>query len=173
MRLFILLFLVVFTSRLEAKVFRLAVITSEFDDDRTEFFLETNEINSILNMRYVTIRPNGGIYQDVTLPAELVMRDGAVLVERNGLEAMRLEVENFNLKNGGVIKLNYLYNGVVGIRQIKKLLLKQNVGEFIMHDTNDGPVNRLFLEANRSPILGIIGIKSILTSFIPELVEPQ
>ena len=173
MRLFLLLFLTILSSGLEAKVFRLAVITSEFDDNKTDYFLETDETNTIVNMRYITVHPNGGIYKDVTLPAERVMTDGAVLVEINGLEAVRLQVENFNLKIGGTIKLNYLYNGVTGNRHVKKLLLKKDEGNFTLQDMDQRPVNRLFLEANRSRYFGIIGIKSVLSSFEPEFVEAQ
>jgi hypothetical protein len=161
------------TSGLEAKVYRLAIITSEFDNDKTNYFLETDETNSIVNMRYVTVQPNGGIYEDVTLPAERVMTEGAILVQRDGLVAVRLEVENFDLKIGGVIKLNYLYNGVLGVRHIKKLMLKEVDGEFALHELNEDRVNRLFLEANRNRVLGIIGIKSVMTSFVPEPVELQ
>jgi hypothetical protein len=173
MKLLLVLFLTILTSGLEARVFRLAVITSEFDNDKTNYFLETDETNTIVSMRYVTIQPNGGIYEDVTLPAERVMEEGAVLVERNGLEAVRLEVENFNLKTGGVIKLNYLYNGVIGTRHVKKLLLTEMNGDFVLHTTDIERVNRLFLEANRNRILGIIGIKSVKSSFLSESVELQ
>lgn len=172
MRLFFLLLLTIVTSGLEAKVYRLAVITSEFDNDKTNYFLETDERNTIVNMRYVTVQPNGGIYEDVTLPAERVISEGAVLVERDGLVAVRLEVENFDLKSGGVIKLNYLFNGVIGVRHVKKLMLKEVDGEFSLYN-EDERVNRLFLEANRSRILGIIGIKAVLTSFVPNSVDLQ
>lgn len=147
-----------------AETFKLAVITSEFDKNKTDYYLETDEIGEIDSMRYVTTTPSGAITEDVTLPAERVMKEGAVLVERNGYEAVRLEVENFSLKTGGILKLNYLYSAVSGTRSIKRLNVSQKDGRFGLFDAQT-EINRLFLKANWNRLFGIVGIKEILTSF--------
>jgi hypothetical protein len=149
-----------------AEEIRLAVITSEFDKNVTDYYVITNEQGLVDSMRYVTTMPNGGIFEDVTLPAERVMKEGAVLVERDGYQAVRLEVENFSLNTGGTIRLNYLFSGVTGSRHIKRLTLKK-LEKFRLFD-GEKQINRLFLEANYSRIFGIIGVRSIQTSFSQE-----
>jgi hypothetical protein len=149
-----------------AEEIRLAVITSEFDKNVTDYYVITNEQGLVDSMRYVTTMPNGGIFEDVTLPAERVMKEGAVLVERDGYQAVRLEVENFSLSTGGTIRLNYLFSGVTGARHIKRLTLKK-LDKFRLFD-GEKQINRLFLEANYSRIFGIIGVRSVQTSFSQE-----
>lgn len=166
------LFLTLFIAlsvNLHAEEIRLAVITSEFDKNVTDYYVITNDQGHVDSMRYVTTMPNGGIFEDVHLPAERVMKEGAVLVERNGYQAVRLEVENFSLVTGGTIKLNYLFSGVTGARHNKRLTLKMQ-DRFRLYDA-DKEVNRLFLEANWSRILGIVGVRSIQASFSQETVS--
>lgn len=166
--LFLTLFIVL-SFHVDAAEIRLAVITSEFDKNVTDYYVITNDEGHVDSMRYVTTMPNGGIFEDVTLPAERVMKEGAVLVERNGHQAVRLEVENFSVVTGGTIKLNYLFSGVTGARHNKRLTLKLQ-DRFRIYDA-DKEVNRLFLEANWSRIFGIVGVRSIQTSFSQETVS--
>src|SRR5690606_8070250 len=105
-----------------ANMTKLAVITSEFDKDVMDFYVITNAKNNIDSIRYIQTTPGGQIFDDVTIPAEEVMKDqGVVIVERNGYDAVILQVENFTVNQGGIVKLNYLYNGVTNTRHIKKL----------------------------------------------------
>ncbi len=159
-----LFFLLSFSSA--AEVFKLSVITSEFDQNVTNYFLETNDQNVILSMRYVTTMPDGDIFEDVSVSAERAMSDGIVIVERNGLQVVKLELEKFDVSFGGMIKLNYLFNGVTGKRSEKRLFLKLEQQQFMLFDQDNKRLNTMFLEANRVRIFGIVGVKSILTSFI-------
>lgn len=164
MKLFFLL-LTAITFQVRAEAIKIAVITSEFDENQTNYFLEILEDGKIDSMRYVTIQPNGGIFEDITLPAERVLKEGAVIVERNGYEVVQMELENFNVASGGTIKLKYLYNGVNGARHIKKLLLKRIDNQFQLFD-QERRINRMFLATNRVRLLGIVGVKEIQTSFV-------
>ena len=142
---------------------KMALITSEFDEDIKTFYLMTDDHQIIEGIRYVTTRPPGGIVEDRVIPAEEILNGGVVLEERNGMEAVRLGVERFSLERGGTIKLTYLFNGITGERKVHRLLLKKNDQHFLMTDLAHKNVNRLFLVANRSRIFGIVGIKEILT----------
>lgn len=147
-----------------AETLKLADITSEIDKNVTEFYVETNNENSIESLRYVTILPNGGIYEDVTVPAEEVLRDGAVIVERSGYDVVKVETENFSLNEGGVIKMNYLYNALTGSRSIKKIRVKKSP-KFELYDSANNRINKMFVKANYSRIFGIIGVRDIETSY--------
>jgi hypothetical protein len=164
--LFLSVLLLFISFNIYAEEIRLAVITSEFDKNITDFFMITDNQRQVESIRYVTNMPNGGIFEDVTVAAEIVIKEGIILVERNGHQAVRLEVENFSLMTGGTIKLNYLFSGITGTRQIKRLNLKMK-DRFRLYDA-DNEVNRLFLEANWSRFFGVVGVKSIQTSFIHE-----
>lgn len=165
MKLFLLAFLVFSSVTAFCHELKMAVIASEFDEDVTHFYLVVNNANVIDSIRWIKFNPSGQVMRDATATAAQVIEEGIVLEERNGFEAVRLEVENFNVENGGTIRLNYLFSGVTGARKIQRLLLKKIENIFILTDLAGQRVNRLFLVANRSRIFGIIGIKEILTSW--------
>ena len=142
---------------------KMALITSEFDEDIKTFYLLTDDEQTIEGIRYVTSRPPGRIIEDRIILADEILNGGVVLEERNGLEAVRLGVERFSLQTGGTIKLTYLFNGITGERKVHRLILKKSDQYFLMTDLAHKNVNRLFLVANRSRIFGIVGIKEILT----------
>lgn len=152
---------------LQAKNFQLARITSELDENVTEFFVETDEENIIQSLRYITHLPNGGISEDVTVQAETVMTEGAVISEHNGYDAVKLKVENFNTKTGGTVVLDYLYNGLKKVRKSKRIYLHNTSQKAILVDL-DKPsqkINRMFFKVNRSFPIGVVGVKSVETYF--------
>lgn len=161
---FVAIVLAALSSLAHANVYKLATITSDIDQDITEYYIETDHQNKIESMRYVTIMPNGGIYKDETIPVEEIISDGIVIVEQGGLDAVKLEVENFNVHKGGVVKLNYLYNGITGVRQTKKLLLNVPSQKYELAEVQGQRINRMFFKANRT-IVGVVGVKYIETSY--------
>ncbi len=148
-----------------AEVIKLAVINSEFDENVSDFFLITDDQNKIHSMRYVTTMPNGGIFEDVSLPAERVMQEGATIVVRNNREAVKLFVEDFSLITGGTIKLNYLYSGVTRTWYTKRLKLGLIDNQFKLFDLENNRTNKLFMRINWNRLLGAVGIRDIQTSF--------
>ncbi len=159
---------ILLTNLAYGKVVRMAVITSEFDKNYSEYFIETDDLtNELLTVRFVTTMPNGGIFEDVTLPAQQIITQGAVLVERNGYEVVRLELENFDVLKGGTFKLNHLYNGVTGSRVVKRFVLNLVGTEYQLFD-NGKRANRMYLVANDHRVFGIIGVRSIKSSYVQE-----
>jgi hypothetical protein len=170
MKLFFAALLMTITLLAQARVSKMAVITSEFDKNIRDYYLETDSENNIHSLRYVTTMPNGAILEDVSLTPEQVVEDGVVVFEHKGYQAVILEVENFNVRTGGTIKLNYLSSGVTGSRNIKRFTLKKVNNDFLFFDQNQR-VNKMFFEVNRSRVLGVIGVKSIQSSFDPDLTQ--
>lgn len=166
MKVSLILALFVFSLTASAKIIKMAVITSEFDKNYTDYYLETDENNKLESMRYITTMPNGGIFEDITVTADQAMKDGAVIVEREGRQVVRLELQNFDMKKGGTIILDYLFNGATNNRRTKKLFLDNKNGEFILLD-NGKRVNRLFLVANWIRVLGVVGVYEIQSSYKP------
>ena len=156
-----------FSIQVMAAEIKLAQITSQFDQDTAHYYVEVNEKGEIESMRYITILPSGAVFNDVSLTVESVMAEGAVIVVRDGHEAVRLELENFNPKTGGTVKLNYLFNGATGRRHIKRFELSLLNNQFHLFDL-EKPINRMFFVANRIRVLGIVGIKEIKSSFVSQ-----
>ncbi|MCM2351241.1 MAG: hypothetical protein NDI69_14565 [Bacteriovoracaceae bacterium] len=166
MKLFLTFLIFIITTVAEARQTKLAVITSELDKDVMDFYLITNEKNIIDSIRYVQTSPNGSIIDDVSVPAERVMEEGGVvIVERDGYDAVILEVERFTQKAGGMIKLNYLHSGVTKTRNAKYINLALVNGRFTLLDKENNEVNRLYIKANYVRVIGLVGIKEIVTSF--------
>ncbi len=157
------------TVSVKAESIKLAAITSEFDKNVTDFYIETDDQNKIHTMRYITILPNGGIDEDISLPAETVVREGAVIVVRHGREAVRIFVENFSLRTGGIIKLNYLHSGVTNNWQVKRLKVVLVENHFRLEDLENVRTNKLYMRINWSRIFGAVGIRDIQTMFSPEI----
>lgn len=167
MKSFLFSFFLLVALNVHAEAIKLVVITSEYDQNVSDFYLETDDENKIHGMRYITTMPNGGIFEDVSLPAERVMREGAVIVIRNGREAVKLFIENFSLVTGGTIKLNYLYSGVTNTWHVKRLKVILVENQFKLFDLDGVRTNKLYMKINWNRLFGAVGIREIQTSFNP------
>lgn len=147
-----------------AREIKVGDISSNYDSNKTKFFLELNDDDSIDAIRFLQTTPSGQINLDETHPAERVIAEGAVIYWNGNYEVVRLRVENFNVKTGGVAKLDYLVNGLTGSRRFVSLMLQKKGNGFEL--TYGGkPVNKFFVEANRNAFGMIIGIKGIYPTF--------
>lgn len=158
--------LLLLTSSVFAETYKLAVITSEFDKDVMDFYVSTDDYDKVNSIRYVTTNPQGVVIEDKSVLASEVIERGVLLVRRDNYEAIRLEVEDFTIEEGGVIKLNYLYNGATGTRHIKRLGLTRMNDAFVLTD-KDQLINRLFVKANWIRVLGNVGVREIQSSYRP------
>lgn len=155
-----------FSFNLFAEELKLAVITSDIDQEIRDFYLITNDKNEVDSVRYVAYLPSGQILEDVTVPAERVIQEGTVVVERDGRDAVRLEADaNFDVAQGGYFQLNYLYSGVTGTRRVHRLMVKKVGDMWFLKDLKDQPVNRILVLGNWNRVLGLIGIREIQTSY--------
>ena len=161
---FILLISLMSFSSLAAELI-VARITSDIDRNLTEFFIEVDSASDIHSIRIKSTTPSGQIFEDFSYTAEQVLAGGVVLHVRDGHKAVRLKVEkDFNIKAGGGVLLEYLYNGINGTRYSLPLKLMRNDGSFSLRKVTGEPLNRLFFRANRHRILGIIGVREIILS---------
>ena len=166
MRLIILTLGFVFSLAAIAEEIKMAVISSDIDKELRDFYLVTNSRNEIDSIRYVTYLPTGQILDDTTVPAERVIQDGVVIVERDGRDAVRLQTDSgFTVQNGGGIILNYLFSGVTGTRRLHRLVVKRVDSMYFLKNTNDAPVNRILVLGNWNRVLGLIGIRDIQSSY--------
>ncbi len=143
---------------------KLAEITSNIDYDTGRFFLINDDNGDVDSVRYTNTAHSGRVNADQVYPWHQVL-DGIILVERNGYEVLKLYLEpDFSPKTGGVIRINYLYNGATGVRYNKNLTLARNTESFFIKD-GEKEINRMYIYGNWKVVLGLVGIASIDTLY--------
>lgn len=140
----------------------MANIKSDVDGISYQFFIGTNENNEIDFLRVKWFDEKGKVIRDDHHMAERVIDEGVVLIEQKGREAVRLEVEKFSVKTGGIVIMNYLFNGVTGSRKFYRLKLKDLK---LFEEANSKEVNSFFVFGNKVPVFGLVGIKDITGTF--------
>jgi hypothetical protein len=150
-----------------AKEIRLAVITSDTDDETTIFDLHTTSRGEIEGLRLIRSAKSGQIKQDETFNYEEVVNDGALLQERDGHEVIKLFTDKFSRENGGIVRVNYLVNGLRGTRREVRLMLQKKGGVFGLYELNGAPVNRMLVKGNYVRLLGLVGVADIVMSYQP------
>jgi|GEM_PF-1914555 len=143
----------------------MATITSDVDGNVCKFYLETKEDGTADGVRVFMTDEFGAVVSDDFHLAERVMAEGITIIEQQGREAVRLEVENFSVETGGTIVMNYLYNGITGSRRNTKLKMFRKGADFFLTDLMNAPVNRLYVYGNRIRIVGLVGIRDVVASF--------
>jgi hypothetical protein len=145
---------------------KICVITSDIDSEKTEMFLEFTSNGDIDSVRLYKTIEGGKVVSDNTHPVERVVEDGIVASERQNRDIVILKTDKgFSPTQGGVIIMDYLYNGIKNVRKAYKLKMIKT-GTNIELTTMEGQrVNRLMFKGNRAPVVGIIGIKNIVPEF--------
>jgi hypothetical protein len=146
---------------------RICLITSDTDRERTEIFLETNSDSTLHSLRLYKTLPGGTVTRDESFPAEEVIRDGVVLVERDGRRVAVLQVRGFDLRRGGDVLIDYLVNGIRNHRATFWLKLVPDDSSFHLQDSSGQRVNRIFVYGNWVPVFGLVGIRALEARYQP------
>lgn len=147
----------------------MANIKSDVDEYTYQFYVETAIDQTVEAVRVVWYDGKGRKFRDDTHLAQRVIDEGVVLIEQKGREAVRLEVENFSVKTGGAVVMNYLYNGVTGSRKNYRLSLKKMGSKFtLIEENSQKEVNDFFVFGNKVPVFGLVGIRDIQGKFRPK-----
>ncbi len=142
---------------------RICLITTDIDAEQTELFIETNDNGDLDTVRlYTTL--DSKVTDDEFYPAETAIAEGIVASERDGRKIVVLRPKNFTPTDGGIISLDYLYNGIKGTRKTFDLKLVKVAGKFVL-TAGGTKINHLYFIGNRAAIIGtLIGIKEIRAS---------
>lgn len=146
--------------------FKIAKIASDIDNEKTDFILQTYDNGDIDSIRFIATTPSGQVTEDSTYPIEEVMSDGVVVVRRSGYNIIRLVTnQGFNVKTGGSVTLNYLYNAVAGSRRVLNVRLNKTGDHFTLYDSAGKKFNYLDVYGNFNVLLGLVGIRNITPSY--------
>ncbi len=165
MKVFFLSILAFWTLNLFAVETKLVTIKTDVADETTVFYLDVHDDGGILGFHSVATAGSGQIVDDVYGKLTEVLDDGFIMKTMDGWEVVRMYLENFDEKNGGKVRLQYLVNGVIGAKNNFYLNLKKSENGFIVADDDGKQVNLMFFKGNWSRILRRwIGVESITTS---------
>lgn len=149
----------ILTSSVFAGIQKIAYITNDEDKDVINLELMTDSNEDITHLKIVYKHSNNQVYDTKTYVAEKAA-DGVVLHEVDGRKVVTLESPNFSSHQGGMIKLDFLSNGITGSRGLKKLDLSRNGDTWSLSDLSK-KINKLHFVSNKKALIGTIGIKRI------------
>jgi hypothetical protein len=148
--------------RVLAKEEILATITNDQDNSVFKFVAETDEETNSIKSLYKDEYENGQKTERDILSSEgLTNSEGMVLQKKGEREIINLKSDNFNLDDGGTVKIDTLYNGVNGERREYEVEIAQSNEGWKLFK---GPktISHLHLVINKKMIIGAVGVKDIV-----------
>lgn len=140
----------------------IATITNDENSQVYTFVADTNEESDSIKAFYKdNYASNGKKLDREVLASEKLTAGGLVLEKRGEHEVLKLNSENFDLDQGGVVTIDTLYSGVSGQRKEYDLqLAKATDGEWRLFK-GQKIVSKLHIVVNKKFMLGAIGVKEI------------
>jgi hypothetical protein len=154
--------LMLLTFNVLATEVKVCEITSNIDNEKTDFFIEVvdGKVDSVRLYRTEGTR----VLSDDTFPAEKVIDDGIVAVRREGRDAVILRARKFDVSKGGIVVVDHLYNGITNSRAEHPIKLLNEKDVWVLRDMDGKLINRMFFHGHRK--LGrTVGIQFVSTSF--------
>lgn len=141
---------------------KICVITSDIDSEQTEMLIDLDAAGALDTIRlYKTMDKK--VISDESHPVQRVMEEGVVASERQGRDIVILKTKNFNPETGGIVVMDFLYNGISGNRRTYSMKMNKVNGKFVVTTMEGVRINRLVFIGNR--VLGqVVGIKEIRAS---------
>ena len=146
---------------LSAKEQTIATITNDDNPNIVKFIIEveepSNDINTFTKETYLNSEL---ILKESFSPRDLE-GDGIVLETRGGQVVLALKSENFSQTYGGDLVIDTLYN--VTVFERKNYYIEISRGPEGWKLLNSGTkISHLFIQSNKIPLVGVVGIKNIL-----------
>lgn len=152
--------LLIFLPALSASEQNVATITNDDNPNVVKFILDVDEqTHSVVNFYKETYLKSNLILRERLEPKSLEGQ-GIVLEERDNRIVLALKSLSFNEIYGGELIIDTLYNGTIGERKNYNIELVREDDKWSL--VSEGrKVNQLFIETNKLPIIGVVGIKNI------------
>ena len=88
------------------------------------------------------------------------LNSGMILMKQDKYIVMKLQSNNFDNQQGGMMNLDTLVNGASGSRKSYALELSKDKTGWILLNQNK-TVKQIFIQSNKVMVLGVVGIKNI------------
>ena len=136
----------------------MATITNDEDSEILRLYVKVDTNSDITKLVTITTNENGEQYKPIEYSVDEV-DSGVVMYKSDGRDVVKLISNHFNVQQGGVIKLDYLFNGVSGKRKDISLDVSRNGDDWSINN-DDRNVKKLHF--NSKVVFGkTIGIESI------------
>lgn len=140
----------------------IATITNDENKQVYTFVAETNEATDSIKSFFKDNYSSAGkkINREL-LASEKLTTGGLILEKRGDHEVLKLESNNFDLDQGGIVTINTLFNGVNGQRKEYDLqLAKAHDGEWRLFKGSK-IITKLHIVVNKKFVIGNVGVKEI------------
>lgn len=138
----------------------LCTITSDIDSNYAQIIVDMNENTHSINGMYQDSFENNQLIERIEILEEQ-LKDGVILDQEGDRVTVRLQSDNFDLKVGGPLIIDTLYNGVTGTRKEYKMEMSIDLNGPVLLK-NGKKFNKMIFIANRVVVLGVIGIENVI-----------
>lgn len=158
-------------------IFTLAMIISIFNVVKAEEKIVATVYNDESSTTYKLVvdssdgRTMKNFYKDVyekgqkvrreALNPQVIMSKGMVLEQRDKHVIMKLQSNNFDLDQGGIVTVDTLYNGATGERRGYDIQLAQDRTGWALFQKGK-MVKEIFIQTNKVMLIGAVGIKNLV-----------
>ena len=133
------------------------------DEGQTSYILivNTSDDNRVIKEFYKDTYENGKKTERINLDYRMLSNNGMILDQRGKYITMKLESNNFDIQQGGLITINTLFNGATGSRKDYEIsLAKDNNGWTIISSKKS--VSKMLIQVNKLRFIGTVGIKNLI-----------
>ncbi len=140
----------------------IATITNDENKQVYTFVAETDDqTDSILSFYKDNYSSSGKKVDRELLASEKLTEGGLILEKRGKHEILKLESNNFDLEQGGLVTIDTLYNGVNGQRKEYDLQLAKATDGVWKLFKGSKIISKLHIVVNKKFMVGAVGVKEI------------
>lgn len=139
----------------------LATITTDVDSEAYQLAISASNEDESLDSFLISNYNNGNINNRDELSIKLFIKEGLKLGVHGPVTFVKINGQNFDEEQGGVIVIDALYNIVTGKRKNYELqLAKSQDGWKLFYEGR--PITQIFAKSNKIAIVGVVGAKDLI-----------
>lgn len=136
-------------------------ITSDIVEDSYQLGVDSTESEHSISSFYIDNYLNGKFLKRMTLSIKKFIESGVSLPVNGAIVFAKVNGENFEKEQGGMIVIDTLYNALNGSRKRYELhLAKERSGWGLYH--NGLLITQIKAIANKIPLVGVVGAKDLI-----------
>lgn len=137
-----------------------ANITTDASSTSYKLVIDAQDGRSIKTF-YKDIYENGRKISREILDANVMLKSGMILEQRDKYVVMKLKSNNFDLDQGGIVLVDTLYNGATGERRVYEIQIAQSTSGWSLFKESK-IIKQIQIQTNRVMLLGEVGIKNLI-----------
>lgn len=138
----------------------IANVTSDNSKTSYQLVIDSNDGRSIKTF-YKDVYVSGKKIRREALDAQVMIKTGMILEQRDKYIVMKLKSNDFDLDQGGIVTVDTLYNGASGERRGYEIQIAQSKNGWSLFKQGKA-ISQIIIQTNRVMILGEVGIKNLV-----------